>query len=406
MRVFVSSTSLDLVDYRAAAIRGLRRLGHDVVAMEDFTAASSYPLQRMIDLVRRCDAIVVLVAWRYGFVPDAGGVATVRDLPAGAEAGVSSITEFEYLTAKAAGKKVLAFLLAESAPWPPTQIDGFAGNGTLEPVARFRAALGREYVVSYFTGPDELEALVGAAVTTARIGTQVLENRIDLGSPVTADQAVPDSYFGGGLLDAVRRSGRGNRVATIDIATDWWSTRLYLLAWLLEQLTDVRRLLILEGNAFVGLIPVGAVTSALAGVHPELVRFARAAHARRRTEPDVVQEAMAVVALYQSVFGPTEPDARTAEQAATLVVTRANCDRWFAGSLITTAIEVEDVKRASAVDFIRMLDFPADYVPVQVRQRTASRTRQPQVHVIDKASLSHQLARSYIYGLLDTAGLS
>ncbi|MEL7250609.1 MAG: DUF4062 domain-containing protein [Bacteroidota bacterium] len=64
MKVFVSSTSADLVDYRAAAIQGLRRLGHEVVAMEDFTAAASYPLSRVLELVRECDALVILLAWR------------------------------------------------------------------------------------------------------------------------------------------------------------------------------------------------------------------------------------------------------------------------------------------------------------------------------------------------------
>jgi len=41
MRIFVSSTFEDLREHREAAIRGLRQLGHDVVAMEDFTAMSA-----------------------------------------------------------------------------------------------------------------------------------------------------------------------------------------------------------------------------------------------------------------------------------------------------------------------------------------------------------------------------
>jgi ribosomal protein S11 len=52
MKVFVSSTSVDLSAHRAAAIRSLRRLGHQVSAMEDFTAATAYPLDRVLELVR------------------------------------------------------------------------------------------------------------------------------------------------------------------------------------------------------------------------------------------------------------------------------------------------------------------------------------------------------------------
>src|SRR5215213_5872167 len=70
VKVFVSSTSRDLADFRAAAMRSLRRLGHDVVAMEQFTAATSFPLDRGLKLVREADAYVLVVAWRIGFVPE------------------------------------------------------------------------------------------------------------------------------------------------------------------------------------------------------------------------------------------------------------------------------------------------------------------------------------------------
>ena len=54
MRIFVSSSFQDLQDYRLAAIRVLRQLGHEVVAMEDFVAGSEVPLKQMLDKVERC----------------------------------------------------------------------------------------------------------------------------------------------------------------------------------------------------------------------------------------------------------------------------------------------------------------------------------------------------------------
>ena len=60
VKVFVSSTSRDLSEYRAAAIRSLRRLGHQVTAMEEFTATAAYPLDRVLELVRDADAYVVI----------------------------------------------------------------------------------------------------------------------------------------------------------------------------------------------------------------------------------------------------------------------------------------------------------------------------------------------------------
>lgn len=53
----------------AAHGRSLRRLGHQVIAMEDFTAAAAYPLDRVLELVRSADGFVLIVAWRYGYIP-------------------------------------------------------------------------------------------------------------------------------------------------------------------------------------------------------------------------------------------------------------------------------------------------------------------------------------------------
>ncbi len=62
MRVFVSSSFEDLQEYRIAAIRALRQLGHEVVAMEDFVAASGVPLKQMLDKVERCNLYIGLFA--------------------------------------------------------------------------------------------------------------------------------------------------------------------------------------------------------------------------------------------------------------------------------------------------------------------------------------------------------
>ena len=71
MRIFVSSTFEDLREYRAAAIRVLRQLGHEVLAMEDMVAGSATPLTKVIEMVDRCEAYVGVFAWRYGYVPKA-----------------------------------------------------------------------------------------------------------------------------------------------------------------------------------------------------------------------------------------------------------------------------------------------------------------------------------------------
>jgi hypothetical protein len=43
------------------------------------------------------------------------------------------------------------------------------------------------------------------------------------------------------FVDAVV-AAQSRRIVRIDIATTWWSTRLYLLAYLVERLTEIRRI--------------------------------------------------------------------------------------------------------------------------------------------------------------------
>jgi hypothetical protein len=58
MRIFVSSSFEDLSEHRAAAIRVLRQLGHEVLAMEDMIAGSLAPLPKVLEMVDRSEAYV------------------------------------------------------------------------------------------------------------------------------------------------------------------------------------------------------------------------------------------------------------------------------------------------------------------------------------------------------------
>ncbi len=422
MKVFVSSTARDLTDCRAAAIRSLRRLGHEVVAMEDFTAATSFPLDRVLKLVREADAYVLIVAWRYGFIPDCSKAST---LPAtGDDTSPKSITEWEYLAAKEkAERPILPFILSETAPWPPQNMDGFSPQspddvGSLERVRIFRAALMRDHIVSFFSREDELEALVGAAITTARLSRGVLINRVAIGNPVQGGMG-PDSSYSDSIIDAVNNAG-SERVATIDIATGWWSTRLYLLAFLLVRLTSVQRILVVEAGKFVGLLPLTTIIRVIAPLHEQIKTFEQEDRARTSGEADVSLEADALIKLFEASFsrmppaGTTVragvatnaglPDGSSSERSAKVNVTRANLVRWFQDSIITSPIRVDNIERASPLDLIRLFDYPGDFVPIIVGQGDDS-TEQSRSHVIDKPALSLQLAQAYVTDLLDEARL-
>ncbi|MEJ2406737.1 MAG: DUF4062 domain-containing protein [Candidatus Thiodiazotropha sp.] len=69
----------------------LRQLGHEVIAMENYAAECSIPLNKALKDVSSCDVFVSIAAWRYRYVPTIGS----DDIP-GAMQGTSSITEYEY----------------------------------------------------------------------------------------------------------------------------------------------------------------------------------------------------------------------------------------------------------------------------------------------------------------------
>ena len=69
MKVYLSSTFRDLRDHRAAVDRTLRRMGHDVIGMEQYAAEGSRPIERCKRDVETADCYVLMLGWRYGYVP-------------------------------------------------------------------------------------------------------------------------------------------------------------------------------------------------------------------------------------------------------------------------------------------------------------------------------------------------
>ncbi|MCW3816418.1 HEAT repeat domain-containing protein [Micromonospora sp. DR5-3] len=152
MKVYISATQKDLLEYRAAVHAVARRLEIEDVAMEAYGADIRPPLERCLADVRRCDLYVGLFAWRYGFRPP------------GQE---SSITELEYREALAAGKPCLIFLLAEDTPWPVDMIDR---DADWQQVVALRRELKERHLCAFFSSVDDLSAKVTVALADVRSG--------------------------------------------------------------------------------------------------------------------------------------------------------------------------------------------------------------------------------------------
>ena len=107
-RVFISSTNLDLEDYRQEAAMAAHAAAFNADLQENWTAEDHPPLDACLERVRKADVLVVIVAHRYGWVPEDGAHNSEG----------KSITWLECEQAEAQGKHVLAFVVDEGADWP------------------------------------------------------------------------------------------------------------------------------------------------------------------------------------------------------------------------------------------------------------------------------------------------
>jgi hypothetical protein len=153
-RVYVSSTYVDLAEYRAKLVQALRTAGYDVESMETYAASDARPADKCVADVADCDVYVGIIARRYGYIPS-------DDNP-----GQLAITEMEYREATRVGRKRFIFLLDPKAPWPAEHDDAHTGEGDQGArIRQFRAELGKEHIAAFFKTPEELTLQVLQALS-------------------------------------------------------------------------------------------------------------------------------------------------------------------------------------------------------------------------------------------------
>lgn len=69
LRIFISSTAVDLLGYREKVRDAILRLEHLPIAMETFSARSGQPVAECTAMSAEADAVICVVAHRYGYVP-------------------------------------------------------------------------------------------------------------------------------------------------------------------------------------------------------------------------------------------------------------------------------------------------------------------------------------------------
>lgn len=146
-KIYVSSTFLDLQEYRAQVERVIRRMGHEDVAMEYYVASDERPVEKCLADVAECDIYLGIYAWRYGWVPNNNNPEKY------------SITEMEYRQAEKSGKPCFIFLLSEDQPWARKFID----KDTVQ-IEKLRNDASEKHSCNPFTSHDDLARKVGEAI--------------------------------------------------------------------------------------------------------------------------------------------------------------------------------------------------------------------------------------------------
>jgi hypothetical protein len=140
--VFMSSTSRDLRDHRAAVREALLDAGYHPVDMADFGARAEGASTACLDEVAEADLFLGIYAWRYGFVPEGSPI---------------SITEQEFEEARRLGKPCFCFVVDETFDWPVEHKEDGPGTDQLQ---AFKARIDAELVRTTFTNPDNLSRQV------------------------------------------------------------------------------------------------------------------------------------------------------------------------------------------------------------------------------------------------------
>lgn len=393
LKIYISATYRDLQKHRLAVLNILRRMGHQPIGMEDYSAEGVRPLSRCLDDVAACDAYLCIVAWRYGFVPHNGVPAHL--LPAGGELGETSVTEFEYRKAIQFNKPILAFVLDGDAEWPSHFFDAVSGeNENGGSVARFRQELSQQYLVSYFRSAEELASLVSAAIYRTEMARQMdlesLNIKATFNDPFKRNGPVTDST----LFEISNVIAGPEKVQALQVnigsGSDWWMTRLYFICSLASDLTSIE-LVVCEAGAstyndsqprrFIGTIHPRIVKERLASQYEQLNRYECAI---KESEPasDLLTEVSRRANVWTNIVDPGGIEAHQA-----IFVTEANLGRWLSPYLIGQAVDI-DAGVNAALRVQRILDWPMRFVPITENGQFKQ--------VVDKQALTEQIARLFI----------
>jgi len=151
MRIYISSTLSDLAPHRLAVVEALRTMPHDgysidITSMEDELLDSTPALDELLARVANASLFVLLLGWRYGYVP---------------EGHTKSIVELEYEAARQRHCPILCFITGELAQVPGGLVE--TGENAIA-LRRFKQRVATENIVRSFVEPADIARQIATAI--------------------------------------------------------------------------------------------------------------------------------------------------------------------------------------------------------------------------------------------------
>lgn len=235
--IFLSSTSKDLQAHRDKVREMIDRMRQTTIRMETFGAKPDKPFDTCRKEVQECDALIVIVGHRYGWIPSRQEEGD----------GVKSITWWEVEWAMGSKKPVFAFLADPAAAWSTereqdrltsakTQKEFVEIGRAVQHLQEFRAFLNRETTRELFASVDDLGGKVATSLHDWLLEQSVAAARSVYQTEETTLPALPKSV-----------PGQGTR-SELDFL--YWQEQAHLLsAQRLSQGAEPVRIALIAGKA-------------------------------------------------------------------------------------------------------------------------------------------------------------
>lgn len=149
LRIFISSTSEDLVNERSQVLEGVRHLHFEHVAMEYFGADPRKPIEVCLDEVRRSDVYLGIIGHRYGTIVEETG---------------KSYTHMEYEEATRIGLPRLIYFRSDDVPILPRFVEN--NPESLTKLNEFKDILREKLTIYYFKDSSDLAIRVVADLSS------------------------------------------------------------------------------------------------------------------------------------------------------------------------------------------------------------------------------------------------